>query len=503
MDKVSILHHLDLEDGKFAETTPAELSAIFDEIKKTKAKKIVLHFHGGLVNRESGHASARVLLPDYQKAGAYPIFTIWNTRETALTKNLDEIGQEQIFRQLVRRIGQVLLGKMMETVTGGLIGARGKGDESLVLDPITDFPSDLEELEAYLSQKEREIGVEGQNIDQLSEVQDSQVQQVLESDKRIQRETQKIANQIKKERGIDPPGGTKSVGTIETTSTLMSKAVLDEVEAELTTDDPQEKALPLWITLARYGWKISRAVIKRFKKGTDHTLYTTIVEEVLRTLYVDSLGGLAWTLIKKDTADAFDQDEPNAGARALLVHLVDYWKDNPDLEVYLVGHSAGSIYVGEYIREADNLLPPEAKFSVILLAAAATFSFYHDMITTIGGRVKNVRNFALTDEQERGYWEVPGVYNASLLYLVSGCFEADEIDMPITGMARYYGEGDRFETPVIKKIREFLMDDIHVWAPTDSDAPPGRRSQAQRHGAFQTDKETRESLVHIIQGGFA
>ncbi|MDJ0753354.1 MAG: hypothetical protein QNJ45_07540 [Ardenticatenaceae bacterium] len=498
MTKVSKLHHIDLEDGKFAQTTAADLAQIFAEIRKEQAQKIVLHFHGGLVSRDSGHASALKLLPDYEAAGAYPIFTIWNTRETAITKNLDEIAQEPVFKQLVRRIGQFVIGKMVETVTAG-VGA--KGIDELSLEPLPTVPVNLEDLEGYLSQKEAEIGAIGSEMETLSDIQDLQVQRELEKDGRIQRETQKIANHIKEEKGLAPPGGTKSVATTETTETLMSQVILTDIEDEMT--DPSTKGLAVWLTIARFGWKITRQVIKRFNNATDHTLYTTIVEEVLRTLYVDSLGTLAWNLIKNDTADAFDPNEPQAGSRKLLEHLAAYWQENPNLEVFLVGHSAGSIYVGQCIDAADQLLPPEAKFNVILLAAAATFPFYHDRLDTLKRRVKGLRNFALTDEQERGYWEVPGVYNASLLYLVSGCFEEHEIDMPIIGMARYYQEGDRFDRPDIQELRAFLTDERHVWGPTAAGAVPGRITHAKKHGEMQTEAKTRESLVHIVKGGFA
>jgi hypothetical protein len=72
-------HYLDLEDGKFAGTTKADLDHLFETLAGDPDRgKLVIHFHGGNVSRAEGISNARRLFPFYRAAGAYPVFFVWN-----------------------------------------------------------------------------------------------------------------------------------------------------------------------------------------------------------------------------------------------------------------------------------------------------------------------------------------------------------------------------------------------------------------------------------------
>ncbi|MBV9440040.1 MAG: hypothetical protein JOZ24_08635, partial [Candidatus Eremiobacteraeota bacterium] len=49
-----------------------------DYLSKHKKPIIVIHFHGGLVDRCNGYTGAASLLGAYEGAGAFPIFPIYN-----------------------------------------------------------------------------------------------------------------------------------------------------------------------------------------------------------------------------------------------------------------------------------------------------------------------------------------------------------------------------------------------------------------------------------------
>lgn len=73
-------HYLDLDGGKFAGTSKADLDHLFDTLANDpEGNKLVVHFHGGNVSKQEGMAIARRMLPIYRSAGAYPVFFIWHS----------------------------------------------------------------------------------------------------------------------------------------------------------------------------------------------------------------------------------------------------------------------------------------------------------------------------------------------------------------------------------------------------------------------------------------
>jgi len=76
----------------------------------------------------------------------------------------------------------------------------------------------------------------------------------------------------------------------------VKKEIADEkIEAD------ERAALFTALTLVKHSVIILKGVIDRYGARRDHGLYATIVEELLRELYVGSLRALAWILTKNDT----------------------------------------------------------------------------------------------------------------------------------------------------------------------------------------------------------
>ena len=76
------------------------------------------------------------------------------------------------------------------------------------------------------------------------------------------------------------------------------------VKKEIAAEDipPDTRDLATILTVVRYAARIVLSVVKRYKYKRDHGLYTTAVEEILRTLYFEAPAFTVWKTMKKHTA---------------------------------------------------------------------------------------------------------------------------------------------------------------------------------------------------------
>lgn len=212
-----------------------------------------------------------------------------------------------------------------------------------------------------------------------------------------------------------------------------------------------------------------------------------------------AFGGRAqWSEMKENALAA--TESAAGGGRIVLRELKRLMASDPDIEIHVAGHSAGSIFMAPVVREIS-------RFSSIqtchLWAPACTtdlFKRYYQPL--LGGAGRAIREFALyslTDTAERDD-HCARIYHKSLLYLVSRAFEDDYKPWqwgwkgaPILGMARFI---DR--DPAIKRI---FAKKSATWAvaPNNS-ANPLLASKSTRHGGFDDDEATVEGLVHRILG---
>ncbi len=278
------------------------------------------------------------------------------------------------------------------------------------------------------------------------------------------------------------------------------------------------------ISMAKLAVKIAKVVYcvaTRFLEKRDHGLYATIEEEILRSFYVDKIGKLLfWDQMKKDTADAFEDDlilgrEP--GGRAFLTQLaVKVNNGMPIPRISLIGHSTGAIYICNFIKTAAILLPDSVKFDIVLLAPASDFTLFQETMTNHSKRIEGVRLFGMQDETEKAdpmAQDVPAlkhfarwIYPHSLLYFVSGLLES-EVDHPILGMQRFYNLDDAFDTvryPQVDWARKYFSkypQPDAVWS--IKNLGPGRSSASEKHGDFDNDEETVKSIEWILRKGYA
>src|SRR4051794_4577116 len=432
-------------------------------------------------------ATAARLQPLYEEPGGYPLFFVWQSGlgET-IVNNLEDISHEKIFKRIVGRALQFAIGKATE----------GAGDTR----GLTVALPDLEEVydNAFgdvTTEPYAEIAPAAPP--QLSDSQEQQLIQTMTADPVIQTEAAKIANSLHEPKP-ESVGGTRGARVKGSTHTAMSPEVLDEIRAEAGPDG--SRGVIATARIVKGAIATVRRVLVRLHDDRAHGIYPTVVEELLRELYLTNAGGLVWNQMKKDTADAFQADAGLYGGTALLDGLASR---EPSATPVLVGHSTGAVYICNLLAHADALLPAGRKFDVVLLAPACDFDLMDRTFADHGDRIGRLRIFCMKDEREQSDQLASIVYPRSLLYFVSGALEAKP-DWPILGMQRFYSDGAPFgngEFPEIKRVREAIAKkpNSEVWSLASD--PGGLSSSAEHHGDFDNDDTTLESVKRFISEG--
>ncbi len=280
------------------------------------------------------------------------------------------------------------------------------------------------------------------------------------------------------------------------------------------------------MSVAKAAWsaaQVFRRVVSRYREGRDHGVYATVVEEVLRQFYGTNVGSAMWGTMKRQARAAFT-DPGQAPVRCgwyLCERLGMMVSGGHAPQISIVAHSAGANYachMVDYVGTTRGPVFPDgfAFKNLLLMAPACNFGLF-DAITTAQPPVfENFRLFALKDELERGYWEVPVIYPRSLLYLVAGAFEKESdgstgaYDLPLLGMERYYTQSETYKQPEIDRVRRFLgttPPGRQVWS-VSAGGGLGLEADSRTHGRFFLDAEdpprptqTMRSVLHVLKNG--
>jgi hypothetical protein len=493
------------KDGLLEDTSEADVLALVEDLRNSK--KIVLHLHGGLVSKDRALEMADRLVPSYLKAGARPIFMVWESGflET-ISHNLHEIDKERIFALLVKKILKYAVGKLTDTS-----GAKATGQLLL--------PRDLEVTKEFIRRRQDEtpfVDVEPITVTELTQAERNRFENDLATDIDFQEASQAIVDGARPTEAFQTvtAKGVKSMHR-RSAQTLMSPEVVEELVADAA--EKEGKGIFSTAALIVKAGKILKRVIERFVSHRDHGIYATVMEEVLREFYVANVGAAVWGMMKQDTADTFAQfgEEPKRAGWFLVQELGRMMRDGHQPEVSVVAHSAGAIYACHLLAHLDwarfdptHPLPTDFKLkNLIFLAPACDFSLFDRTLTRHrqNALFEHFRMFALSDRLESGYWEVPGVYPRSLLYFVSGVVEriGDEsaYDMPLVGMQRYFTNSAVYSQSEVERVRQFLALSpdrrSEVWS--EEDRGPGLVSDAIRHGAFADTGERSKTIAAVQQ----
>ena len=462
---------------------------------------IVVNFHGGLVSaRDALDTAGNRLYPAYAQGGAYPIFFVWESGflETPCNE-LREIGAEPLFREFVKKAGEWALRHLAATTptARGMRAAAGPRQFRADVDAWFKTGKARRRLPPRLRR-----WTSGTGRKMVSDT-------IFPAEKRVRK---MVSDTIF--RPIDKEALARDIeadirGDARFQRAAAKAALIDkEARARMFPRRSRAKtglAIGEWLAVAKAVAEVVVRVLRRVRTGRDHGKYVTIVEEVLRELYVARIGRDAWwDVMKGDTADAFKPGDEHGGTMFLHALRDALAAGTAAPRITLIGHSTGAVYIGHFLESASQWIP-DAAFDVIFEAPAATHDFLASVIERHGRRVAGFRSFGLDDAREEADVLVPVVYPASLLYFVSGLLE-DEPDQPLTGMQRFLdaGQFDAGRFPNVEACRQFFARYVNglVWAPRD--APRGCASDARHHqDVDDRDKATLASVTWILQHGFS
>lgn len=524
-------YFLDSASGAFVpgktKSSFADVARILDKAAKQNPENgLVIHFHGGLVSRDYalGNIVAPLTTKYLENANAYPIFFVWESglKET-LVNNKTELLKDPTFRELIKKVTEFTIKK-----TSFEKKLTFRGPDGTQIEDIRKFRQQYDDwFNGTVSQPPvPDAGMPSAvvaapfvaNRSAALPTEDALANEVLNSfaqDRPFKDAFGEAYNAL-----LPPPqdtaeaatraaatGTTKSAGKV-----LLSESAIRELfplPANAATDTKARGPF-VWFKVAKYVAKIILAVLKRFRDDRDHGVYCTVVEEVLRSGYIDLLGSNVWNQMKNDTQDSFNKDD-SCGA-AVINHLKAL-EGQGFKKITLVGHSTGAIYICNFLDAAKKAGLNFDTWQVAFLAPAVTCMRFAQAIKEHGDdRLRNFRMFAMTDELESDDKLVPVLYTRSLLYLVSGVLEGvpkdigweGVLDMPLVGMQRFVDGNKTFEVDKdVKIVFDFLHSPDHphriVWSP-QKEAAEGLNSTSRKHGDFDNDVPTIASLSRFVRG---
>lgn len=208
------------------------------------------------------------------------------------------------------------------------------------------------------------------------------------------------------------------------------------------------------------------------------------------------LGKAQWDEMKENALAA---SADGGGAAFAARHLTALRKSTPEVEVHLLGHSAGSIFLAPLLEHLTGAGPVK---TCTLWAPAATMSLFdRTYLPAIeDGSIEDFGLLTLRDATERDD-HCAHIYNKSLLYLVSNAFEEKpRIPLlkpdgePILGMAKFVQEHGR--------LQDLVESGRVSWAQAPNDEPVGspNASIGKHHGGFDDDYATVRALLARIVG---
>lgn len=452
-------------------TTPNDIDAIFEHLIATDAKKLVVHFHGGLISESSGETIARSMY-DLYKSDAHPITFIWETGlvET-VTRNLTTLTGTKLFQKVLKYAIRRAASRL-----GGGIGGKGAGE-------VMSMGEVEEELQRAHAFDRFDEGARG-----AASVMDEAELDAIEPE---------ILVEVEIDLESDP-----EIEDILSTEPQSTELLDPEFKKEIA--DADQKGLLGAAKLALRIAKVVYLVIKRFIRKRDHGFYPTVVEETLRELYLADLGEWVWGSMK-DVADAmwFENsavlNNDSHPGRYFLEELATHQEANPAFTVDLVGHSAGSIAICNMQRSRRSDFPQLAIRNISFLAPACTQHLFKQEIVDHPEDFQLFRMFTMHDDLETDDELLKLVYTRSLLYFISGVLE-DEPDKLIAGIELHMRGEEPYDDPDNQKVREFVVKpgENRLVLSKTTDEGPGLNSAADTHGGFDDDPVTRKSLIELL-----
>ncbi|MDQ6482415.1 alpha/beta hydrolase [Dyadobacter sp. LHD-138] len=492
MEDISKLHYINVgRAGTFPSSGHVEFNSSSEDVdvlfehlhSQDERKDIVLYFHGGLVPQKAGMKTARYFTPQIlTKTALHPISFIWETGiwET-LTQNISIASSTKLFKKLlikVLKVGGDKIGIDLSTWQG----VKGIGNmTNSEIEKELEKPAPFEE---YFVDGSKKSAIEAAGMD------DHTLKNFIEAELEI-------------DIAADPEINELLVSDLDE----QQRTLLHTHKLVDSNNSDSSKGLFSMIKILKTIGMVTFRVVKRHLDKRDHGFYPTVVEELLRELFVAEAGTFIWNLMKSKAETMWNEDAHDVDKKDIRVgnyflnRLRDYSLSNPDFKIHFVGHSAGSIAICHVVNEIVRRQLPVKLGKIIFLAPACRTDLFHESIVKNSTDRTAVRIFSMSDDLECQDHLIPFIYTRSLLYLVSGLLE-DEDDACILGMQRYFlGRNPYDNDDELESIIGYLssVPNSMIFSETHENAEPGFQSLARKHGAFDDEGEpAMDSVIYML-----
>ena len=469
--------------GNFqSEEATKEAKEIFiTQFPASEKKRIVIHFHGGLVNHKRALKFADEIGPQLQDdINGYPLFVVWRSGALQVLPDTikDLANNKSLLEKLIEWVMKILTQSMEQTADS---------DDTEGLESLSKRPIDENSRDRIL---EDEITPE---LADLIDFDDELIAILEEIDTNSGYMALQAADGEEGSIGIDK----------EVVATQDVHYVSESFIRELVSEDGENlqgiEAGVMSFKAARIIVRIAKRVLKRHRNPLSwNGLIETVTEETLREAFLDYLGRGLWSTMKSNALSSYDKGK--AGDE-LASYLADILKTNPDISLHIIAHSAGSFHAAGLIENLSNQIPRTERELLVetihFLAPACDFTLFENKILQQQSRINHFKMFTMAEEYEDSEKMVPVIYESSLLCLISGLLE-EKAGWPVLGMERFLKKGTDDN---IKAFNEFLQGKKRslVLTPTKPSGKDGERSTADNHGGFGRDAATLDSIKHLIQ----
>lgn len=460
------------------QTVPEDIDAIFQRFENEQIKNITIYFHGGLVNEKKGMENASKMGANISAIGHTPLCFVWETGliETLAT-NIGKISDTKIFNKLIK----LLVKKLSEKLGFDTIEGRGTGnsltDQQIEAELFKPVP-----FESYTQNKLETNGRSGNGIMTRLPQNEKILQASLEAEFTIMVQS----------------------------DSEFQKAIAQTQLTVNSGQNSQSRGIISTAAFIKHLANIALNVIKRFINKRDHDFFPTIIEEILREIYIAELGAWVWNNMKIKSNDMWSSNQGISGlnqfaGRYLLDKLNEYFQKHNDVEINLIGHSAGSIAICNLLKVSATVNPQLKYNTIIFLAPACRIDLFNKEIVQNTGRFKKFRMFTMNDNFETNDILVRFLYTHSLLYLISGVLEGEgkDPDSFILGLERHINGKSPYDVaPELIATGTFLNESSKsrvILSQTISSALDGLRTMSEKHGDFDEEPETVKSIQHFLK----
>lgn len=479
-------------DGRLDAESESSVDAMLTRLAAADDPRLLLFVHGGLVPENYGVGTAISLankLGPLVDEGWEIGCPVWRSSigET-LRANQDELAKETRFVRIILRI----VAWVDRRLGGGALDKAliDNGDIEGVLTQIEarSWP-DIPEIQSILAENsdlERAENVEGLTHLHLQETElfqefmaDQEFIELIEAG--IPLMDVGVRNRVAAARALAPPSGANKLAG----------------------------AFPAAWTVAIMAVRIGYRVVRRILKKRDHGVGPTIVEEVIGALYLNQAGAAIWRFMKGDAREHFS---PGGAGTKILDGLADIARGGKPVRLLGIGHSAGSLFLGQLAMQAAKA-PDNLRVEHLMLAPAIRLDEAARCFSR--GRVDGLRIFTMSDKLERANHLDDTVFgklfHRSLLYLILGVLEQDGgrpySDASLLGLERHLSpqyRPTREEQDQLMVLRTVFgaSPDRLIYSETPAGAAPGRRTASKVHGGYWDDEATLDSIRWIARNGF-